>query len=93
MKVSICQTNITEELGNGGENSYSLNQQSTHFLFAHQHKALTVIKTQQRLRHYLNTTCSSEKLHILKKNQAQGATHHLRLLKNKSKELLMLLKK
>lgn len=42
-KVSICQTNKTEELGNGGENSYSLNQQGTHFPFAHQQKALTVI--------------------------------------------------
>lgn len=45
-KVSICQTNQTEELGNGGENSCSLNQQGTHFPFAHQHKALTVITTQ-----------------------------------------------
>lgn len=42
-KVSICQTNKTEGLGNGGANSYSLNQQETHFLSAHQHKALPVI--------------------------------------------------
>lgn len=92
-KVSICQTNKTEELGNGGANSYSLNQQETRFLSAHQHKALTVITTQWRLRHYLNTTHSPEKTHTPKRNQAQGTNHHLRLLKNKSKELLMVLKK
>lgn len=39
-KISICQTNKTEELGNGGENSYSLNQQGTHFPFAHQNNSV-----------------------------------------------------
>lgn len=45
-KVSICQTNKTEELGNRGASSYSLNQEGTHLLFAHQHKALMVIRAQ-----------------------------------------------
>lgn len=40
-KASMSQTNKTEELGNRGENSYSLKQQSTRLLFANQHKALT----------------------------------------------------
>lgn len=55
------------------------------------HRVSLVRTALQRSRSYFKTTWSCEKPQMLKKNQAWGITHLVRLLKNKSNELLTVL--